>query len=119
MEATGFMMTGESIKSLVALLNSKLLTYAFRNYFSGGDLRGNTFRYKKAFLEQLPVIKADAATQQKLEGLVDRIQQAKAAPSGPSADTSALETEIDRLVYALYGLTPAEIALVKDRADGR
>ena len=67
MEATGFMMTGENIKSLVALLNSRLLTYAFRNYFSGGDLRGNTFRYKKAFVEQLPIIKADAEMQQKLE----------------------------------------------------
>jgi len=32
------------------------------------------------------------------------------------ADTTALEAEIDRLVYALYGLTPAEIKLVEESA---
>jgi hypothetical protein len=111
MEATGFMMTGENIKYLVALLNSRLLTYAFRNYFSGGDLRGNTFRYKKAFLQQLPIMKTDAEMQQKLEGLVEQIQQAKAA--NPAANTAALEAEIDQLVYQLYGLTTEEIAIVE------
>ena len=32
----------------------------------------------------------------------------------PGADTTALEQEIDRQVYALYGLTPAEIKLVEE-----
>ena len=31
------------------------------------------------------------------------------------ADTTALEREIDRLVYALYGLTEAEIAIVEGK----
>ena len=31
----------------------------------------------------------------------------------PSADTSALESEIDRLVYLLYGLTEEEIKIVE------
>ena len=30
------------------------------------------------------------------------------------ADVSALEREIDELVYALYGLTPEEIAVVEE-----
>lgn len=34
----------------------------------------------------------------------------------PAADTSQLEAEIDRHVYALYGLTDAEIALVEGSA---
>lgn len=33
----------------------------------------------------------------------------------PAADTSAEEAEIDRLVYALYGLTEAEVAAVEGR----
>jgi len=45
--------------------------------------------------------------------LVDQIMAAKRA--NPKADTSALEREIDRLVYALYGLTAAEVALVEGR----
>ena len=111
MEATGFMMTGKNIKSLVALLNSQLLTYAFRNYYSGGDLRGNTFRYKKAFMEQLPIVKADEVVRCKLEALVDQIQAAKAA--NPTADVTAIEAEIDQLVYQLYDLTEEEIKIVE------
>ncbi len=45
-------------------------------------------------------------------GLVDRILAPKWR--NPEADTSALEEEIDRLVYALYGLTPDEIKLVEE-----
>jgi len=45
--------------------------------------------------------------------LVDRILHAKTAD--PTADTRTEEAEIDRLVYALYGLTPAEIAAVEGR----
>ena len=33
-----------------------------------------------------------------------------------TADTSALQREIDQHVYALYGLTPEEIAIVGDSA---
>ena len=40
-----------------------------------------------------------------------RILSTKA--SDPSADTSALESQIDFLVYRLYGLTSAEIATVE------
>ena len=35
------------------------------------------------------------------------------------ADLSALEREIDQLVYALYGLTPEEIQIVKGAAKGK
>ena len=31
------------------------------------------------------------------------------------ADTSALERQIDQMVYSLYGLTPEEIAIVEGR----
>ena len=34
-----------------------------------------------------------------------------------SADTSANEGEIDRLVYRLYGLTEEEIAVVEGKRD--
>jgi hypothetical protein len=44
--------------------------------------------------------------------LVDQILAAKRADA--AADTRALEAEIDRHVYALYGLTPAEIKIVEE-----
>ncbi|NKQ37732.1 MAG: hypothetical protein HF973_19235 [Chloroflexi bacterium] len=46
-----------------------------------------------------------------IESLVTRILTAKKA--NPAADVSALEAEIDQLVYQLYGLTAEEIAIVE------
>jgi len=56
----------------------------------------------------------------------DQILDAKNTPSAcgghPStrgellnADTSALERQIDEMVYELYGLTPEEIAIVEGK----
>ena len=46
-----------------------------------------------------------------------RILDAKAAD--PAADVSALEAEIDRLVYQLYGLTADEIAIIEANTKER
>lgn len=54
----------------------------------------------------------DAAAQAPIVALVDRILAAKQRDA--RADTSAMEQEIDRHVYALYGLTPEEIQIVED-----
>jgi adenine-specific DNA-methyltransferase len=43
---------------------------------------------------------------------VKRILAGKARDA--STDVSALEQEIDQLVYALYGLTPEEIKIVEE-----
>lgn len=37
----------------------------------------------------------------------------------PNADTSTLEKQIDEMVYAFYGLTPEEIAIVYDSSTTR
>jgi len=47
---------------------------------------------------------------QKVEDLVEEILKAKEKNTG--ADTSALEQEIDRMVYRLYELTPEEMGIV-------
>jgi len=56
--------------------------------------------------------RAERAEHDALVGLVERILAAKRA--APSADTSALEREIDARVYRLYGLTADEIKLVEE-----
>jgi len=49
--------------------------------------------------------------------LVTRILAAKAVD--PATDTTALEQEIDRMVYKLYGLTDEEIKIVEDSSELR
>ena len=101
-EATLFVLTGESLKFLISMLNSRLLTFAFRYFYSGGDLRGNTFRYKKVFLENLPVAKLLDQKQRPFEVLVDLILHAKLNSHEP--DTANFEAIIDGLVFQLYFL---------------
>jgi len=49
--------------------------------------------------------------QNRIAGKVNQILSDKKAD--PQADTGALEAEIDRMVYELYGLTEEEIAIVE------
>ena len=49
--------------------------------------------------------------QKQVVALVDKILAAKQRDA--AADVSALEREIDELVYALYGLTQEEIKIVE------
>ena len=55
-------------------------------------------------------IKKDV-NEEPFENLYNKIVEAKKV--NPSTDTSALESEIDRLVYQLYGLTEEEIKIVE------
>lgn len=116
-EATVFIMTGECLKFITAFLNSKLLTFAFKLFYSGGDLRGNTFRYKKAFLERLPIPKLSAIDREPFEALVDKIIEVKKI--SPDADITKLEENIDQLVYKLYDLSPEEIKIVESSLGGK
>ncbi len=100
-EATAFVLTGENTKYLTALLNSRLLTFSFRAFYAGGDLRGNTFRYKKVFLENLPIIRNIADSNKHcFEGLVDYIQCTKF--HNLKLQTAYFEQLIDGLVFELY-----------------
>ena len=56
-EATAFILCGEHLEYLVKLLNSKTLAFLFKKYYAGGGLGEKGYRYKKAFLENLPIPK--------------------------------------------------------------
>jgi len=99
-EATAFVLTGENTRYLTALLNSQLLTFVFRAFYAGGDLRGDTFRYKKVFLQNLPVIKSTGQVTSLLELLVDYVQTTKVKKQ--NLQSAFFEQLIDALVYELY-----------------
>ncbi|MDA1272704.1 MAG: hypothetical protein O2960_01445, partial [Verrucomicrobia bacterium] len=92
---------------LLALLNSKLLNFVFAKASTNSNVNG----YE---VDNLPIVLTAGTQQEKLEKLAGRILAAKQRDA--EADTSGLEREIDELVYALYGLTPEEKALVQAAA---
>ncbi|WP_082081575.1 hypothetical protein [Methylocucumis oryzae] len=63
-------------------------------------------------VEKLPIPQISKPEQQPFIDLVDKILAAKKA----GQDTRAWEQQIDTLVYALYDLTPEEIAIVESQA---
>ncbi|MFP6121269.1 class I SAM-dependent DNA methyltransferase [Helicobacter pylori] len=114
-EATSFILTGEHLRYLLGMLHSKLITFAFKTFYAGGGLGESGYRYKKAFIERLPIPKITPKNQEladKITALVDKILQAK--EKDPKANTQRLEKEIDALVYQLYHLTDEEIKIIED-----
>jgi hypothetical protein len=110
-EATSFILTGENIKYLNAFLNSKPSHYFFKTFYAGGGLSEKGIRYKKAFMQNIPIPKISEQAQQAFITLVEQILQAK--KNNPEVDTSHWETKIDQLVYQLYQLTLEEIDIIE------
>ncbi|EJC11028.1 type II restriction-modification enzyme [Helicobacter pylori Hp P-23] len=114
-EATSFILTGEHLRYLLGMLHSKLITFAFKTFYAGGGLGESGYRYKKAFIERLPIPQITEKNQEladKIIALVDKILQSK--EKDPKANTQGLEKEIDALVYRLYNLTDEEIKIIED-----
>jgi hypothetical protein len=72
-EATTFLMTGEDLKYLLGLLNSKAVTFFFKQFYAGGGLGLEGYRYKKIFLEQIPIPKPIENDKNKLTEFVDKM----------------------------------------------
>ncbi|MEK7309851.1 MAG: DNA methyltransferase [Planctomycetota bacterium] len=120
----------ENIKYVLALLNSKLLTYRFRSI---GKLKSKgIYEYFWNSVSKLPICTIDFsnASQKKLHdkivGLVDimldlnkKIQDAKGSEQEQiQKQIDQTDNEIDELVYKLYGLTEKEIKVIEEVKEG-
>lgn len=92
-----------SLRYLLGILDSSLLNYLFATKFLNLAVKGE-------YLKQLRIPVSCAATKNQLEALVSEILELKKV--NISADTTALENQIDFLVYHLYGLTYDEVLIV-------
>ncbi|AFH98595.1 type IIS restriction-modification protein [Helicobacter pylori Shi417] len=114
-EATSFILTGEHLRYLLGMLHSKLITFAFKTFYAGGGLGESGYRYKKAFIERLPIPKITPQNQELAHKITDGAKQILALKEkDPKANTQELEKEIDALVYQLYNLTDEEIKTIEE-----
>ena len=95
-------------KYFLALLNSNVLNWYYANNFSNNSTL--TVNISKTYLEQLPIPISFEKQQQSIINLVDKILYTK--KDNPQTDTSALEHQIDLLVYHLYDLTFEEAKII-------
>ncbi|WP_390181824.1 hypothetical protein [Helicobacter pylori] len=114
-EATSFILTGEHLRYLLGMLHSKLITFAFKTFYAGGGLGESGYRYKKAFIERLPIPQITEKNQKLARKITDGAKQILALKEkDPKANTQRLEKEIDALVYRLYNLTDEEIKIIEE-----
>jgi len=114
-----------SLKYILALLNSKLLTYRYRSI--GKQTGGGSFEYFPNGVGKLPIpaldlsVKTDKTKYDKLVSLVDKMLELKrkeAVEKNPQLKTmitrqiDGVDNAIDAAVYELYDMTADEIAVV-------
>lgn len=96
-------------KFFVAYLNSKFLAWYAYNFVYSRAIRGmDLYNF---YIQQLPIPIVSKEVQQPFTEIIDKILEAKKAD--PKANTTALESQIDQMVYALYNLTPDEIKIIE------
>ncbi|WQX76778.1 class I SAM-dependent DNA methyltransferase [Helicobacter pylori] len=117
LEKTAFMIVSDAynLKLLTALLNSKLVTFYFKNFCGGCILGKSGYQYNKHALEKIPIPKITPKNQELADKITDGAKQILALKEkDPKANTQRLEKEIDALVYQLYHLTDEEIKTIEN-----
>ncbi len=90
---------------VLALLNSRLFDFIFRTF------NGNT-QVSATELNVMRFAKPDGWALNEIVNLVGQLQAVKAA--GQRAQVLELAEQLDRMIYALYGLAPGEIETVEN-----
>jgi len=110
-----------SLKVILSLLNSTLVSFWFRYFFRSLSLAGGYIRISHREISQIPVPRISKSQSVVLSNLVDKIlslTQSKNYLENPQqqARVKEYESQIDQIVYKLYGLTDEEIKIVEERS---
>ena len=96
--------------SLLAILNGRLVDWYARHKFQNlnDPWTGGGLRFIAQYMRNLPIAERNREQKAELSALVERIIE-----DPESNQVRDIEKEIDDMVYQLYGLTDAEIELIK------
>lgn len=106
-EATVFNLTGDNLKYLLAILNSKLCQWYFETFTTTSGMGTN--RWKKYKMEKIPIANAKNNTINKFETLADYLiflNDETKPPVNPYTDNASIATVfedvVNMMVYELY-----------------
>jgi len=107
-----------NLKFLLALLNSKLVSFWYGNYYKSLSLAGGYLRINNAEIKTIPMPEAGPKEQKQLIDLVDIILRTTQVDdyitnNTKQAKVKECERQIDQMVYKLYELTEDEIKVVE------
>jgi len=112
---TAYILTGSSLKYLIAYLNSKLNEFIYNRWYCT-KLGNSGTRWLNQHVLEIPIpfiTSNNKLIVKQIEPLVDKILEAK--NQNPNADTTEYEKQIDQLVYKLYDLVPEEIEVIEKK----
>ncbi|EER68596.1 Eco57I restriction-modification methylase domain-containing protein [Gemella haemolysans] len=138
-DKTAFMLLGESIKYILALLNSRFIEFAYKTFYAGIILSSSGFQYNKEYLKKLPIIVPTQEQEEYLTNLADKMLESKEKlfklnkllelaindknyemqlelrEKIEDLNEEILDTDyaIDSYVYDIYGITVEERALIE------
>lgn len=93
-------------KYILGILNSKLYYYWLKNR---GKLKGDMLELYGKPLEEIPIKKPSKENARTIVTLVEQIIENRTL----GKDTQSLETELDYVIFNMYGLSEDEISLVE------
>lgn len=112
-----------STSFILALLNSKLISFWFSQKM--GKLQRKIFpQFKINELRVFPIVKVNASNKlekQAVDEVIDyanELLELHKSDKGDENRTNYVVTQIDRLVYNLYGLDTDEIQIIEEAVDG-
>ena len=103
---TSYFFTGNNLKYLLAILNSKLIAFSFLNFYQGGGIEGEITLQA---IEKIPIPTSNKVIENQLTTLVDEILLIKQQ----NKETKELEKKIDTIVYKLYNITTEEQKIIE------
>jgi hypothetical protein len=103
-EATAFSLTGENLDYLCVCLNSSFISWVFKTFYAGGGLGEHGYRYKKAFLLELP-LPHNLLQIEQVRDTVNACYEEKTA--------SDFDSKVNEIIYKQYGLSAEEISYIE------
>ncbi len=104
-----FIVTGQSLKYLCGVLNSRLAAWFMSH--TGVTTGMGLMQWQGNTVQRIPVPRVSTETERPLVEIVDCILEAKS--NTPMVNIADMEAELDRHVFSLYGLDEYEIQETK------
>ncbi len=105
-EATAFIMTGDRLKYLSAFLNSKLCDWYYDKITTTSGVGTN--RWKKIYIENLPIPNIDKSTEKQIEIVINQIHK----KLEDEDNIKVLEDELNQMILDLFSFTKEERELI-------
>ncbi len=105
---TAYMITGQNIKFLLAVLNSKFSEYSFKKFYAV-SLGKNGIRWLAQCIRLFCVPPLSSSEQLRYTIIVDEILNLPKHSKDKKDKQEKLEEKLNAMVYELYNLSPGEI----------